>query len=247
MTKRSQLQEDERSQLIDNLYAKHGRSSPWRWRWLYFRKKYSWLLVILIAKFIKRSLDILVSISLLVLLSPLILLIALLIKISDGGPILYVSRRVGRWGKEFKFPKFRSMHFNAEKEKDPLKALNLHGEDVTFKMQNDPRITKLGRFLRKTSIDELPQLWCVLKGEMSLVGPRPPLPEEVAAYSPKERIRLEITPGLTCLWQVSGRSDIPFSKQLQLDSEYIQSQSAWLDVKILLKTIPAVIFGKGAY
>ena len=120
-------------------------------------------------------------------------------------------------------------------------------EGVTFKIKRDPRITWIGRILRKTSMDELPQLWCVLKGEMSLVGPRPPLPEEVSLYILQDRSRLDVTPGLTCIWQVSGRSEIPFSSQVKLDREYIESQSFWLDLKLLLKTIPAVILGRGAY
>jgi lipopolysaccharide/colanic/teichoic acid biosynthesis glycosyltransferase len=118
---------------------------------------------------------------------------------------------------------------------------------VTFKMKDDPRITRVGRFIRKTSIDELPQLWCVLKGEMSLVGPRPALTGEVARYSLDDRRRLDAIPGLTCTWQVAGRSDIPFPEQLRLDVEYIERQSIREDVKLLLKTVPAVISGRGAY
>jgi lipopolysaccharide/colanic/teichoic acid biosynthesis glycosyltransferase len=114
-------------------------------------------------------------------------------------------------------------------------------------MKNDPRVTWIGRIIRKFSIDELPQLWCVLIGDMSLVGPRPPVPREVALYTLKDRRRLESTPGLTCIWQVSGRGDIPFPQQVELDVEYIESQSLWLDLKILLKTVPAVLTGKGAY
>jgi lipopolysaccharide/colanic/teichoic acid biosynthesis glycosyltransferase len=136
---------------------------------------------------------------------------------------------------------------NAESIKKSLMTQNKHEEGVTFKIKADPRITPIGRFIRKTSIDELPQLLCILKGDMSLVGPRPSLPQEVMLYSLKDRRRLDIKPGLTCFWQVGGRSDIPFSQQVVLDVMYIDSQSIFLDIKLLLKTIPAVIFGRGAY
>jgi len=154
---------------------------------------------------------------------------------------------VGKWGKEFSFPKFRTMQVGAEQQKNHLKAQSTHPGDVTFKMKLDPRITFIGRFLRKSSLDELPQLWCVLKGDMSLVGPRPPLVEEVAKYTLAQRRRLDIAPGLTCIWQVSGRSELPFAQQVELDVAYIESQSLWLDIKLLLKTIPAILSGKGAY
>src|SRR5271166_5764761 len=124
---------------------------------------------------------------------------------------------------------------------------NDHANSITFKMRNDPRVTWIGKIIRKLSIDELPQLWCVLKGDMSLVGPRPPVPSEVAEYTLRDRRRLDATPGLTCIWQVSGRGNIPFPKQVELDVQYIESQSVWLDVKLLLKTVPAVLLGKGAY
>jgi lipopolysaccharide/colanic/teichoic acid biosynthesis glycosyltransferase len=155
---------------------------------------------------------------------------------------------VGKWGKEFNFPKFRSMVVKADHLQENLIISTQHqAKGKSFKMKHDPRVTPIGHLLRKTSLDELPQLWCVLKGEMSLVGPRPPLPKEVTLYSLEERKRLDVTPGLTCIWQVSGRSEIPFKEQVQLDLNYIESQSLWLDIKLLLKTIPAVLFGKGAY
>jgi lipopolysaccharide/colanic/teichoic acid biosynthesis glycosyltransferase len=195
----------------------------------------------------KRALDLVGATLLLVALSPLFLLVALLIKLNDRGPVLFWQLRVGRRGQTFWFPKFRSMVVNAEALKRQLLAQNDHGDCVTFKMKRDPRITWIGRIIRKLSIDELPQLWCVLKGEMSLVGPRPPVPQEVAKYTLKERRRLEVTPGLTCLWQISGRGDIPFDRQVELDIEYIESQCLRTDVFILLKTIPAVLLGRGAY
>lgn len=196
---------------------------------------------------IKRLLDILVALSALVLLSPLFCLVALLIKITDGGPALFWQQRVGKWGTVFAFPKFRSMVVNAEALQAKLAAANQHGDSVTFKIKRDPRITWIGRLIRKTSIDELPQLWCVLKGDMSLVGPRPALVREVDRYSLGDRRRLDATPGLTCTWQVSGRSNIAFPEQLRLDVEYIEQQSLWQDVKLLFKTIPAVVTGRGAY
>jgi len=134
---------------------------------------------------------------------------------------------------------------NAEKIQQQLNSD--HKEGVTFKMKHDPRITRIGRFIRKFSIDELPQLWCVFIGQMSLVGPRPPIPKEVALYTLSDRRRLDVIPGLTCIWQVSGRSDIPFPEQVKLDARYIESQSFWGDIKILMQTVPAVLFGKGAY
>jgi lipopolysaccharide/colanic/teichoic acid biosynthesis glycosyltransferase len=143
--------------------------------------------------------------------------------------------------------KFRSMYIDAEQRKAELDRQNEMAGGVTFKMKRDPRITRVGRFIRKASIDELPQLWNVLKGDMSLVGPRPPVPKEVDKYSLADRRRLEVIPGITCIWQVSGRSDIPFPEQVKLDVEYIESQSLWTDVVILLKTIPAVFLGRGAY
>ena len=172
---------------------------------------------------------------------------SLAIKGTDGGTILFWQTRVGKYGREFPFPKFRSMIPNAESMKDTLLDRNIHPNSITFKMKNDPRITWIGRLIRKLSIDEAPQLWCVLKGDMTLVGPRPPLPREVEQYTNAERRRLDVTPGLTCIWQVSGRGDIPFQQQLELDVQYIESQSIWLDIQLLFKTIPAVLLGKGAY
>lgn len=233
--------------LIQELERLYGKQTTWRQRIRYLRKKYLWLLFIEGSSLLKRGFDLVFALVLLIVFSPLMLLIALLIKISDGGPVLYIDRRVGKWGKEFRFPKFRTMTVGADKQKNALKQHNIHASDLKFKAKNDPRITRLGAFLRKSSLDELPQLWCVLKGEMSMVGPRPPLPEEVAFYSLEQRRRLDVKPGLTCFWQVSGRSDIPFQKQVELDVSYIQSGSFWLDLKLILKTIPAILLGKGAY
>jgi lipopolysaccharide/colanic/teichoic acid biosynthesis glycosyltransferase len=162
--------------------------------------------------------------------------------------VLFWQMRVGLHGEIFEFPKFRSMCVNAEAVRAALMANNQHGsEGVTFKMKRDPRITPIGRLIRRTSIDELPQLWCVLTGQMSLVGPRPPLVNEVARYTMQERQRLSVTPGLTCIWQVNGRSEIPFPQQVLMDIDYIRQRSIGTDVKLLAKTLPAVIRGRGAY
>jgi lipopolysaccharide/colanic/teichoic acid biosynthesis glycosyltransferase len=195
----------------------------------------------------KRSLDIVVSALMLAGLLPLFLLLAAAIKVHDRGPVLFWQNRVGRWGRVFRFPKFRSMVVDAEKVRNELISQNQHGDGVTFKMKRDPRITPIGRLIRKFSLDELPQLWCVLKGEMTLVGPRPPLPKEVARYSLADRRRLEVTPGLTCFWQVQGRADIPFEQQVKLDVEYIEQRSLTLDFRLLFATVPAVLTGRGAY
>lgn len=195
----------------------------------------------------KKITDIVVSLILLLLLSPLFIITAILIYVEDPGPIFYIAPRVGKNGKHFGFIKFRSMIMDADKFKDELLDLNESTGGVIFKMKRDPRITRVGRVIRRFSIDELPQLFNVLKGDMSLVGPRPPLPREVAEYTLLDRRRLHVMPGITCLWQVKGRSDIPFDEQVELDLQYIKSTSFWKDIKILLMTIPAVINGKGAY
>jgi exopolysaccharide biosynthesis polyprenyl glycosylphosphotransferase len=198
-------------------------------------------------KMSKRVIDVLVSMIMLITGLPLYLLIACLIKITDGGPVLFKQTRIGQDGRRFRMLKFRSMVVDAEARKDTIAEMNHHSGDVTFKITKDPRVTWIGRLLRKTSIDEMPQLWNVLKGDMSLVGPRPPLPHEVAKYGDMERRRLEVKPGLTCLWQVQGRSDLSFSHQVVLDIVYIKNRSTVLDVEILMRTIPAVLTGKGAY
>lgn len=197
---------------------------------------------------VKRVIDLFGTILLTLALSPLLAVIAALIKWHDGGPILFWQTRVGRKGRCFAFPKFRSMVVNAEDLLEKVKGQNHHGGDgITFKMKLDPRVTPIGRFIRKYSIDELPQLWCIIMGDMSLVGPRPPLPREVDQYTPEQLRRLEVAPGLTCLWQVEGRGDLPFEKQVQLDVKYVDTRSLWLDFKLLVRTIPAVLAGKGAY
>jgi lipopolysaccharide/colanic/teichoic acid biosynthesis glycosyltransferase len=200
-----------------------------------------------LAKRLRRGLDIAVAGCALVVLAPLMGLVALLIWATDGGPALYWQTRVGRYGETFRFPKFRSMVVDAEARQPSLSAANVHGAGITFKLRADPRVTWIGRIIRKTSIDELPQLWSVLRGDMALVGPRPALPREVARYTVADRRRLEATPGITCIWQISGRSNLPFPRQLAMDLEYIERQSLGLDLKLLLKTVPAVLGGRGAY
>jgi lipopolysaccharide/colanic/teichoic acid biosynthesis glycosyltransferase len=197
---------------------------------------------------LKRVLDIAVAGIFLVVLALPMLLLSILIKLSDGGPVLFWQERVGKHGRIFGFPKFRSMRVDAEKLKDQLLKANQYGDSaINFKMKKDPRITRIGGFIRRFSVDELPQLWCVLVGDMSLVGPRPPVPREVNKYKSADRRRLEVTPGLTCIWQVSGRSTIPFPQQVEMDCEYIHSQSLKTDIALLAKTLPAVLSGRGAY
>lgn len=193
----------------------------------------------------KRALDLAVASVLLIVLSPLLLLVALLIRTTSAGPVIFRQVRCGIDGSTFTCYKFRTMSNGAHELKGELLPLN----EVTgpvFKIQNDPRVTRLGRHLRKSSIDELPQLVNVIRGEMSLVGPRPPLPDEVATYAPHELKRLTVKPGLTCLWQVSGRSNLSFEEWVKLDLEYIEKRSFWYDALIIIRTIPAVVTGRGA-
>lgn len=199
------------------------------------------------AKFLKFIIDFGFTFILLILLAPVFCITSMLIYFHDPGPIFYIAPRVGKDGRTFGFIKFRSMYVNADKMKEQLLEQNESQDGVIFKMKNDPRVTKIGKFIRRFSIDELPQLINVLKGDMSLVGPRPPLIREVMQYTLEDRKRLHVKPGITCLWQVKGRSDIPFSQQVQLDMQYIRSHGMWKDILILLQTIPAVISGKGAY
>ena len=207
----------------------------------------AWRLTVFGAYATKRIMDIVISALGMLILSPLFLLIALAVKLSSPGPVFFKQVRVGRYGRHFTFYKFRSMRPNADAEKAGLMARNESRDGVIFKMKDDPRITKVGRFLRRTSLDELPQLWNVFIGDMSLVGPRPPVPSEVAQYTLEDRKRLDVIPGITCLWQIKGRSEIPFHEQVRLDKEYIMAGGFWKDVAILMKTVPAIIGGKGAY
>jgi lipopolysaccharide/colanic/teichoic acid biosynthesis glycosyltransferase len=195
----------------------------------------------------KRMFDVVFAGALLLVSSPLLLLIAIAIKLTDGGPVFFWQKRVGMWGEVFDFPKFRSMIMDADKVVSTLAAHNHHGDSITFKIKRDPRVTSIGRLLRRFSLDEFPQLWCVLRGQMSLVGPRPALPREVDNYTQEHRRRLGVRPGLTCIWQVSGRADVPFERQVEMDVEYVESHSFWLDLRLVASTVPAVITGRGAY
>ena len=169
----------------------------------------------------------------------------ILIKGTTPGPVFYRQIRCGLYGRKFELVKFRTMVDWAEEKLKEVIHLN-EMDGPVFKMRNDPRVTRVGQYLRKFSIDELPQLWNVLKVEMSLVGPRAPLPDEVQHYAIKQRRRLSVKPGITCLWQISGRSDIDFQRWMELDLEYIDNWSFWLDIQIIVKTIPAVLMGRGA-
>ena len=193
----------------------------------------------------KRLMDVILASSLIVLSMPVIAGIALLIKLTEGGRVLYTQTRCGLNGRRFTMYKIRTMVEGAENRQGDLLHLN-EMDGPVFKLKQDPRVTNLGRFLRRFSLDELPQLFNVLRGDMSLVGPRPPIPDEVARYQRWQRRRLSMKPGLTCLWQVSGRNQLDFDRWMELDLQYIDSWSPWLDLKILLKTVPAVLTGRGA-
>jgi exopolysaccharide biosynthesis polyprenyl glycosylphosphotransferase len=195
---------------------------------------------------VKRALDVLGAAVVLLLTSPLMALAALGIRLDSPGPILFRQERVGKGESRFAVYKFRTMYRDAEEQLDRLKGRN-EATGPLFKIKDDPRITRVGRILRRTSIDELPQLYNVLKGDMSLVGPRPPLPREVTQYQEWHRRRLAVAPGLTGLWQVSGRSDLTFDEMVLLDLYYIENWSLFMDLKVLLRTIPQVLFGRGAY
>ncbi|MFH1755652.1 MAG: sugar transferase [Candidatus Latescibacterota bacterium] len=195
---------------------------------------------------VKRFFDFVLGLVVMVLLIPIFPIIAIMIKLDSPGPVFYKQQRVGKDGKLFNFYKFRSMIRDAHAELDQVKALN-EQEGPIFKIKADPRITAVGGFLRRSSLDEIPQILNVLIGNMSIVGPRPPLPAEVAGYQSWHRRRLEVKPGITCLWQISGRSHIGFNEWMRLDLEYLKNRSFRTDLLIFLKTLPAVIARKGAY
>ncbi len=200
-----------------------------------------------VSAFVKRSLDIVGASVGMMLLSPFLLIVAVAIRLESPGPILFRQERVGRDGELFSMIKFRSMYVDAEARRQALADQNEMSGGVLFKMKNDPRVTRVGRLIRRASVDEMPQFWNVIRGDMSLVGPRPPLPGEVDEYSVSDRQRLLVKPGITCIWQVSGRSDIPFDHQVAMDLDYIHTQSLRSDLRLLFQTIPAVLLGRGAY
>lgn len=204
----------------------------------------------------KRAVDVLFSVAVMILGLPFYGLIAVLIKLTSEGPVFFVQDRVGKDGRPFKFYKFRTMLVdNSDAEHRSFAAEFINGrlmqegeaKQPVFKLQNDPRVTSIGRFLRKTSLDELPQFINVLRGDMALVGPRPPLAYELAHYKEWHRGRLTVKPGLTGLWQVSGRSTVPFDEMVMLDLYYIENWSLALDLKIILRTVPVMLFGLGGY
>jgi lipopolysaccharide/colanic/teichoic acid biosynthesis glycosyltransferase len=195
----------------------------------------------------KRTFDIAFAAFFLIALSPLLIAIAMTLKLAGYRKVIFWQERVGLHGRPFWFPKFVSMTEEPEDSDIGHELRNDLGESITFKMRADPRVTRIGRLLRILSLDELPQLWLVLRGDMSLVGPRPPLAREVERYSADELRRLQVKPGMTCLWQVSGRSLLPFDRQVQLDVEYVETWSVALDFRILQKTIPAVLSCRGAF
>jgi lipopolysaccharide/colanic/teichoic acid biosynthesis glycosyltransferase len=241
------------AQMAERLLA---AQTPWgRFRLtLYARwKRFAWRSVVASALVIKRCVDIAGSVVALALLSPVLAVIALLVKL-DGGPVFFRQTRIGLMGREFRMLKFRSMVVDAEAHLISLLEKHAREGDVTVLIRDDPRVTRIGRFLRKSSLDELPQLWNVLRGEMSLVGPRPPVPREVALYTQEDRRRLLVKPGMTCLWQIGEREGrllevghrhrIEFPEQVRLDVRYIESQSLWKDLWILAKTVPAILLGR---
>jgi exopolysaccharide biosynthesis polyprenyl glycosylphosphotransferase len=194
---------------------------------------------------VKRAFDVVLSAAVLILMAPVLAAIAAAIRLDSPGPVLFRQRRVGLNGRTFEILKFRSMHVDAEARLEPLRARNEMSGPV-FKLANDPRVTRVGSFIRKTSLDEFPQFWNVLLGDMSTVGPRPPLPSEVRQYKRWQRRRLSVKPGITCIWQVSGRNQIDFDRWMELDLQYIDGWSLWGDLQIFLRTIPAVLGARGA-
>ena len=241
------MDECEKAEKAATMFEKQDFSTVGFWhKFGYSLRLTGWVLGIKLRQGFKRFFDLAVSLFALVLLSPIFIITAILIKLDSPGSVFFKQTRVGKWGYLFGVYKFRSMYIDAEKRKQDLMKLN-EADGPVFKIRNDPRITRVGRVIRKLSIDELPQLINILKGEMTLVGPRPPLPREVDQYQYHQRKRLDVVQGITGLQQVSGRSDLDFEQWVAYDIEYIEKQSFWFDIKILLKTIPAVFTGKGAY
>ena len=195
---------------------------------------------------VKRTVDVVLSLTLLAVASPVLLVAAALIKLASPGPVIFRQRRGGLDGEPFEMYKLRTMYAGADEDKDDYRQLN-DMAGPCFKMRQDPRITPIGRLLRRTSVDELPQLFNVLRGEMTLVGPRPLPLDEVATGRFAERLRLTVRPGLTCLWQISGRNEIPYDEWMELDLYYVRNRNLFLDLKTVIKTVPAVLSGRGAY
>lgn len=236
---------DPKAARIFELYA-HQRTS---FAWENLRSHLvllTWLAYSHLKENVKRAFDLLVALSSLPLVLPIMLFTGIAIKLDSSGPVIFRQERVGKWGRRFTCYKLRSMYTDAEDRKAELMFSN-EADEVVFKMKNDPRVTRVGYFIRKLSIDELPQIFNVMRGDMSLVGPRPPVPVELESYPLDAFRRLEVMPGITGLQQVTGRSGLPFRRWVELDVEYIRDQSLKKDIEILLKTIPVAISGKGAY
>lgn len=230
---------------VFELYARQRTSFAWENLSSYL-VLFAWLAYNQLNKNVKRAFDLLIALSSLPLVLPIMLFTAIAIKLDSPGPVIFRQERVGKWGRKFTCYKLRSMYTDAEARKAELMANN-EADEVVFKIKNDPRVTRVGRFIRKLSIDELPQIFNVISGNMSLVGPRPPVPIELESYPFDAFRRLEAMPGLTGLQQVSGRSELPFRRWVELDIEYIRDQNLKKDIEIILKTIPVAISGKGAY
>lgn len=228
-------------------YVLLGKGNPRKWARDWEKALRRWKAATELAEVCKRCFDLVAATAALMVLGPVMLATALLIKLEDGGPVLFRQTRAGKDGKPFTLFKFRSMVVNAEKIRESLDEQNEHDLAVTFKMKKDPRITRVGGFIRRFSIDEMPQFLNVLKGDMSVIGPRPALYREIVSYDAGQLRRLSAKPGISCLWQVQGRADIDFDGQVRLDLEYIHSETLWRDIVILLKTVPAVVLAKGAY
>jgi exopolysaccharide biosynthesis polyprenyl glycosylphosphotransferase len=238
-------QVDSRTARMLEFYAEERFDTLWE-RQRRFLLLLLWLVRTRLHRRTKRMLDLVLVCIGLVLVVPIMVITALAIKLESPGPVLFKQTRVGKWGRLFTCYKFRSMYIDAEAHLADLQAQN-EADGPVFKIKNDPRVTRVGRIIRRLSIDELPQLFNVLRGDMSLVGPRPALPDEVVQYSCDQARRLQAIPGLTGLQQVSGRSDISFTQWIELDLEYIWQQSLLQDIVIILKTIPVILLGKGAY
>ncbi len=236
-----------RRELLTTLPVPLSRSGLHLLRWRQRLKMRMWEASLGSVLAVKRLLDLVLSGLALIVGLPCLGVVALLIYLDDPGPVFYTQTRVGLDGRLFPFYKFRSMRVNADQMKDLLLQQNESKDGVIFKMKNDPRITRVGKYLRRFSVDEAPQILNVFLGDLSIVGPRPPVPREVALYTLEDRKRLHVKPGLTCFWQIEGRSDIAFKDQVRLDVRYIASRNLWLDLWIIIKTVPAVLLGKGAY
>lgn len=239
------MTEEEKAARMLEIFSERRFERAQTIQWLRLRLL-MWVIRTKVRTSLKRVLDVILASLALLVLSPFLLFIAIAIKLDSPGPVIFRQERIGKWGKPFYCLKFRSMYTDAEARKAELMKDN-EADEVVFKMKKDPRVTRVGRFIRKASIDELPQFVNVLRGEMSLVGPRPPVPIEVVQYEFETMFRLDAVPGITGLQQVSGRSDLSFKRWVELDLQYIAEQSLLKDFEILLKTIPAVISGKGAY